>query len=198
MPEIEGIYRTHLDFVYRICFRYCKDHAEAEDLTQEIFLKIDRKLASFRGESELSTWIYRLSTNSCLDHLRKLRRQDKLKEEFLDGLVIRNLSESGDRELARIDLERILGAFRPIVRQMLFLTLAEGLSYRQAGEVLNVSKDAVSKTVARFIQKFSRRPRAASDLSEKKSYLSMKPASASSKGDMAPLPAPEKEGDIHD
>jgi predicted transcriptional regulator len=55
--------------------------------------------------------------------------------------------------LARIELERILGRFRPIVRQILFLTLAEGLSHAEAAEVLGLSPAAVSKTVSRFRQK---------------------------------------------
>jgi RNA polymerase sigma-70 factor (ECF subfamily) len=154
MHTLEDIYRKYLDRVFRICLRYCKDRESAEDLTQEAFLRIDRKLASFRGESELGTWIYRLATNCCLDHLRKQKSQDRLYADYLDSLVVRNLNSGGDRVLARVDLDRILSAFRPGVREILFLTLAEGLSYREAGEVLNLSKDAVAKTVFRFLQKF--------------------------------------------
>lgn len=154
MHTLEDIYRKYLDRVFRICSRYCRDRESAEDLTQEAFLCIDRKLASFRGDSELGTWIYRLTTNCCLDHLRRQKSLDRLYADYLDSLVVRNLNSGGDRVLAKVDLERILSAFRPGVREILFLTLAEGLSYREAAEVLNLSKDAVAKTVLRFLKKF--------------------------------------------
>lgn len=140
--------------IFRICSRYCKDREEAEDLTQDAFVKIDKYLPSFRGDSELSTWIYRLTTNCCLDHLRKSKSRNALYVEYLDSVVVRNLNSGGDRVLAKVDLDRILRQFRPEVRQILFLTLAEGLSYREAGEVLSLSKDAVAKTVVRFIKKY--------------------------------------------
>jgi RNA polymerase sigma-70 factor (ECF subfamily) len=153
MPTLEEIYRTHLDLVFRVCLRYCKERSEAEDLTQDVFIRIDRTLGSFRGEAQLSTWIYRLAINCCLDHLRKKRRQQKLQVENIDELVLDNV-HPGDHVLAKIDLDRILKQFRPEVRRILFLTLAEGMSYRQAGEILGIPKDTVAKTVSRFLAKF--------------------------------------------
>lgn len=154
IPTLESIYHRHLDMIFRICSRYCKNREEAEDLTQDTFIKIEKYLPSFRGDSELSTWIYRLTTNCCLDHLRKRKSRHALYAEYLDSLVVRNLNSCGDRVLAKVDLDRILEQFRPGVRQILFLTLAEGLSYREAGEVLSLSKDAVAKTVVRFLKKY--------------------------------------------
>jgi RNA polymerase sigma factor (sigma-70 family) len=154
IPTLESIYCRHLNMIFRICSRYCKDKEEAEDLAQDTFIKIDKHLPSFRGNSELSTWIYRLTTNCCLDHLRKRKSRNALYAEYLDSLVVRNLNSGGDRVLAKVDLDRILRQFRPEVRQILFLTLAEGLSYREAGEVMSVSKDAVAKTVVRFLKKY--------------------------------------------
>ena len=140
--------------VFRICSRYCQDKQEAEDLTQETFLRLERSLPSFRGDSVLGTWIYRISTNACLDHLRRRKVRTRLHADYLDSMVVGNLNSGGDKVLAKIDLDRILGHFRPIVRQTLFLTLAEGLSYREAAEVLDLSPAAVAKTVTRFMEKF--------------------------------------------
>lgn len=154
MPTLEQLYRSHLDMIFRICSRYAKDREEAEDLTQETFLRIDKHLRSFRGDSQLGTWIYRIATNCCLDHLRKRKSQTRLYADYLDSLIRHNLSPQGDRVLAKVDLDRILAHLRPSVRQILFLTLAEGLSYREAGEVAGVSRDAVAKIVGRFLKKF--------------------------------------------
>ena len=153
-PTLEAIYHRHLNIIFRICSRYCRDREEAEDLTQDVFVRIDKNLGSYRGDSELGTWIYRLATNCCLDHLRKRKSRNQLYADYLDSLVVRNLNSGGDRVLAKIDLDRILAHYRPGVRQILFLTLAEGLSYREAGEVLSLSKEAVAKTVVRFLKKF--------------------------------------------
>lgn len=153
MPSLEDLYRSHLDMVFRICSRYTKDREEAEDLTQETFVLINRNLQRFRGDSKPGTWIYRIATNCCLDHLRKRKSQFRLNAEYLDSMVLRNLSPEGDRVLAKIDLDRILGHLRPGVRQILFLSLAEGLSYREVGEVTGVSREAVAKTVVRFLKK---------------------------------------------
>jgi RNA polymerase sigma-70 factor (ECF subfamily) len=153
-PTLEAIYHRHLNMIFRICSRYCKDREEAEDLTQDVFIRIDKNLGNFRGDSELGTWIYRLATNCCLDHLRKRKSRNQLYVDYLDSLVVRNLASGGDRVLAKVDLDRILGQFRPGVRQILFLTLAEGLSYREAAEVMSLSKEAVAKTVVRFLKKF--------------------------------------------
>jgi RNA polymerase sigma factor (sigma-70 family) len=154
MPTLEEIYHGYLDMVFRVCSRYCRNREEAEDLTQDVFLHIDKNLSSFRGESQLGTWIYRLATNCCLEHLRKCKRRNQLYGDYLESLVVRNLNSGGDRVLAKIDLDRILSRFRPAVRNVLFLTLAEGLSYREAAEVSGQSRDAVAKTVSRFLEKF--------------------------------------------
>lgn len=156
MPSLEDLYRSYLDMVFRICSRYTKDRDEAEDLTQETFILIDRNLRRFRGDSKPGTWIYRIATNCCLDHLRKRKSQSRLNADYLDSLVLRNLSPEGDRVLAKIDLDRILAHLRPGMRQILFLSLAEGLSYRDVSEVTGVSREAVAKIVVRFLKKQQR------------------------------------------
>ncbi len=67
----ERIYRLHNRRVYALCLRMVGNTAEAEDLTQEAFLQLFRKIATFRGESAFSTWLHRLSVNVVLMRLRK-------------------------------------------------------------------------------------------------------------------------------
>lgn len=153
MESLERIYLDYRDFVYRICARYARDAEDAEDMTQETFIKISGRLGEFRGDSELGTWIYRVAVNRCLDHLRRRRSEVRHLQAYLDGMVVRNLAPEGDQVLARMTLDRILGKLRPLLRQTLFLTLAEGLSYTEAAEVLKISPAAVSKSVSRFLKK---------------------------------------------
>lgn len=147
--RLEELYRAYSPMVFRVCSRYLKDREEAEDMAQEVFLKVDKGLASFQGGSAVGTWIYRVAVNVCLDHLRLHRRRADLLAGELDQGVVDNLS-AGDRELARIDLDRILSQADPDLREFLSLTCLEGLSYAEAAEVTGHGVLAVTKAVSRF------------------------------------------------
>src|ERR1700681_1881964 len=67
----EQLYRRHCNRVYHLCLRMVKNEAEAEDLTQEIFLQVLRKIHSFQGKSAFSTWLHRVSVNTVLMSMRK-------------------------------------------------------------------------------------------------------------------------------
>ena len=67
----EELYRQHARRLFSLVFRMTGSAEDAEDLLQEVFLQAHRKLAGFRGESTLGTWLYRLTMNHCLDHLRQ-------------------------------------------------------------------------------------------------------------------------------
>ena len=78
----EQIYRLHSKRVYAQCYRMLADSAEAEDMTQEVFLKLFRKIKTFRGDSLLSTWLYRLTFNAVLMHIRRKKASMALLERF--------------------------------------------------------------------------------------------------------------------
>ena len=71
-----ALFEAHKRRVYSLCLRMTRSTADAEDLTQEAFLQIFRKIGAFRGESTFSTWLYRLAVNGVLIHLRKKRFQE--------------------------------------------------------------------------------------------------------------------------
>ncbi|HKP98335.1 MAG TPA: sigma-70 family RNA polymerase sigma factor, partial [Fibrobacteria bacterium] len=77
-PDLETVFRKYGDFVYRACFRYFRNPSDAEDLAQEIFLKLHKQLREFRGDSALSTWIYRIASNCCIDALRARKTHSSL------------------------------------------------------------------------------------------------------------------------
>jgi RNA polymerase sigma-70 factor (ECF subfamily) len=66
----EYLYKSHSKRVYGICMRMLKNATDAEDLTQHVFLRLFRKIGSFRGEAKLSTWLHRVTVNAVLMHLR--------------------------------------------------------------------------------------------------------------------------------
>ena len=70
----QELYQTHHRRVYSTCLRMTRDISEAEDLTQEVFIKLIGKVGSFRGESQFTTWLYRFTINQVLMHFRRVTR----------------------------------------------------------------------------------------------------------------------------
>ncbi|MEO6096433.1 MAG: RNA polymerase sigma factor [Fibrobacteria bacterium] len=162
--DLEAIFRKYGDFVYRTCCRYFRDPADAEDVAQEVFLKLHRRLGEFRGDSALTTWIYRIAANTCIDALRSRKSHVRFEEtgmDAMDTMVAANLASChGDASLARIDLGRILAETDDRTREILFLTLAEGCSHEDVGEVVGLSKSAITKIINRFQKRIQTRKRA--------------------------------------
>ena len=80
----EELYRQHARRLFSLVLRMVGSAEDAEDLLQEVFLQAHRKLAGFRGESTLGTWLYRLTMNHCLDHLRGRQAKMSRATESLD------------------------------------------------------------------------------------------------------------------
>jgi len=70
-PDIAEVFREYRHPIYNYLLRMTQNQAEAEDLTQETFIRAHRSLSTFRGEASLSTWLYRIATNVSLDHFRR-------------------------------------------------------------------------------------------------------------------------------
>ena len=88
LAAFEEVYRAHAGRLYSLTCRMLGNAADAEDLLQDIFLAAHRKLDSFRGESALGTWLYRLATNLCLDHLRSRTGRTNQLTDALDLSLI--------------------------------------------------------------------------------------------------------------
>src|SRR5262249_568657 len=109
LGAFEELYRAHAGRLYSLAFRMLGNAADAEDLLQEIFLSAHRKLESFRGDSALGTWLYRLATNQILDHVRsRAARTGQLTDGLDDASVLADASghRLADRPVDRIDPER--------------------------------------------------------------------------------------------
>src|SRR5512145_3515152 len=98
LGAFEELYRLHAGRLYSVALRLVGNAADAEDLLQEIFLAAHRKLDTFRGESALGTWLYRLAMNLCLDHPRSRATRSGQLTDALDDEY--GLDDSGSRHLA--------------------------------------------------------------------------------------------------
>jgi len=89
-----SLFHSHKARIYSVCLRMTNNTAEAEDLTQDAFLQVFRKLATFRGDSALSTWLYRIGVNVCLNRVSAKAPLEKMTEAIDDRQYVDTRSES--------------------------------------------------------------------------------------------------------
>jgi RNA polymerase sigma-70 factor (ECF subfamily) len=142
----EELYRGQAPRLFGLACRMV-GRADAADLLQEIFLTAHRKLGLYKGESSLGTWLFRLATNLCLDHLRSRGARFAHMTEELDDAPEASPAQSGAvlGMVDRIDLERALASLPPGCRSVFVLHDVEGLEHREIGELLGIS-DGTSKS----------------------------------------------------
>jgi RNA polymerase sigma-70 factor (ECF subfamily) len=143
LGAFEELYRAHAGKLFSVACRMLGNASDAEDLLQEIFLSAHRKLESFRGESALGTWLYRLATNQCLDYLRsRAARTNQVTDGFDDEP---GSYEPGSRGLAeqavtKMDLERALAQLPEGCRAAFLLHDVQGLEHREVAEALGIAE----------------------------------------------------------
>ena len=143
LGAFETLYRQHSGRLFSLAVRMLGNPADAEDLLQEIFLSAHRKLESFRGESALGTWLYRLAMNQILDHVRsRAARTGQLTDGLDDATLLADASghRLADRAITRIDLERALAELPEGCRAAFLLHDVEGLEHREVSEVLGIAE----------------------------------------------------------
>jgi RNA polymerase sigma-70 factor, ECF subfamily len=160
----EALFEAHKRRVYFICLRIIHDTAEAEDLTQEVFIKVFRKISTFRGEAAFSTWLQRLALNEVLSHIRKKRAQRVFLEEPSPSREGSVEPEQGGNDLRlagcvdRIALRRAIAELPPGYRTAFVLHDVKGYRHSEIARLMNWSignsKSLVFKARRRLRQWF--------------------------------------------
>lgn len=142
----DRLYERHVDRVHATCLRLTADRREAEELTQDVFVRVWRNLESFRGESRFSTWLYRVAVNVVLDARRKRgRMHDRTTELKGVGLPI-----PGDPEPEnRVALERAIARLPERARTAIVLYAIEGYRYEEVAELMDVAVGTVKSHIHR-------------------------------------------------
>ena len=142
MSALGELYRRYNRRVYSLCRRMAANTAEAEDLTQEVFIKLFYEAGTFRGESAFTTWLHRLTVNVVLMYLRKHKRrferptQDKeLSEQAVPGTERPGQLPAFDR----LELDRALAALPPGYRAVFVLFDVEGYTHDEIALLLGCS-----------------------------------------------------------
>lgn len=139
VEAFETIYRRHYKRVYNLCLRMLKDAVEAEDLTQDVFIQLYRKLDSFRGEAAFSTWLYRLTVNQVLMHFRRRQFQNEKTTEDGHVPVIKSENERKGQIIEKIVLEKAISELPKGYRTVFILHDVEGFQHEEIAKLLGLS-----------------------------------------------------------
>jgi RNA polymerase sigma-70 factor (ECF subfamily) len=140
-----SLFEAHKRWVYSLCLRMTRSRADAEDLTQEAFLQVFRKIPTFRGESTFSTWLHRLVVNGILMHLRKKRLPQVSLDEVdtsLEEPITRQYRDDDQRLMGTVDrihLSEAIAHLPPGYRTSLVLFDLEGYEHREIARMMNCS-----------------------------------------------------------
>ncbi|HEX8423994.1 MAG TPA: RNA polymerase sigma factor [Pyrinomonadaceae bacterium] len=142
LGAFEQLYERHNRRVYSLCLRMTQNVAEAEDLAQEAFIQLFRKIGSFRGESAFTTWLHRLTVNQVLMHFRK--RGVRLEQTTDDGetpvqIVAGTQNPNSMPVVDRIALDRAIGQLPPGYRTVFVLHDVEGHEHEEIARMLGCS-----------------------------------------------------------
>ena len=138
----EKLYEQHSRRVYSLCLRMVASAALAEDLTQEVFLQVFRKIGSFRGDSAFTTWLHRLTVNQVLMHFRKRGvKLERTSEEgdFTDVVETPLQSTRRISMINRLALEKAIEQLPPGYRTVFTLHDIEGYEHEEISDMLDIS-----------------------------------------------------------
>jgi RNA polymerase sigma-70 factor, ECF subfamily len=154
------LFEAYKDRVFSIAvYTFAGDETAASDVTQQTFLKLMSAIVQFRGDSEFTTWLYRLVVNACIDEQRRRRR-------FLpwgESVPMNKAAEKRPQEkhFARVEIrdavKEAIGELKPKFRLPILLKYIEGMSYEEIAEVMSCSKGTVASRLNRGHKELARR-----------------------------------------
>ena len=156
MESFEEIVEKHTDFVYNVAYRMLGNAADAEEATQDAFLSAFRAFERFRGESQVSTWLYRIAVNACLMKLRKDRKSRQLTETGYENTDLVDWSmgfDSPERSALnselRDKLEEGMSRLPPDLRTAVVLRDVQGLSNQEAAAAIGITVSSLKARLHR-------------------------------------------------
>jgi RNA polymerase sigma factor (sigma-70 family) len=157
--ELRKIYEDYGSMVYNLCLNYVQNTQDAEEITQDVFVKIHFKYSTYSGKSSLKTWIYKITVNLCLDFIKSRNRQKRFAFllSIFDGKGnLKYEPEDFHHPGAQLELKEQTAAIFAIIHQLparqktaLLLTKLEGLPQSEAAEVMGLSVKALESLLQR-------------------------------------------------
>ena len=145
----ENLVKRYYRAVYGLAFKYCRIKEDAEDITQEVFIILARKLNSFRHRSSFKTWLFRITINAATDFLRKRNRSRSYEKPITNEESTGNPVPSPEEVLEYRFIYEEIDKLPDKQKTALILVLSEGLSHKEASKVLNCSETTISWRIHR-------------------------------------------------
>jgi RNA polymerase sigma-70 factor (ECF subfamily) len=142
MIAFEEVYNRHHRRVYAICLRMLKNSNEAEDLTQDVFIQLHRKIGSFRGDSAFTTWLHRLTVNQVLMHFRKrtVKFEKTTEEGDTPEQIVRGSERPGKMPVVdKIALDNAIKELPKGYKNVFILHDIEGFEHEEVARILGCS-----------------------------------------------------------
>ncbi len=155
----EELYDRYAPMVYNKCYGFAKNMDEAKDLTQDVFLRVFIKLASFKGNSKFSTWLFAFTYNHCVNYVtrntaKKLEKQSVSSENIDIQNIGDDLESTSDFQDMRVEkLHKIMTFMSPKDKMILLLKYQDGLSVKELSKALDISESAVKMRLKRAKEK---------------------------------------------
>jgi RNA polymerase sigma-70 factor, ECF subfamily len=156
----EELIREHQRMIYSLCYRMTGSLADAEDLAQETFIQAYRHQVTFRGEARVSSWLYRIAVNQCLNWRKRVTRREQLHRAWSQEARVASEEHPGRAQ----QIQDALMMLNPEQRAAIVLTTYDGLNHAEAAKVLGCAEATVSwrlfaarRTLKRLLKKLDRR-----------------------------------------
>lgn len=153
------LWQDHSANVLNLAFRMMKDRDQAEDILMDVFVQVPKAIQSFREDSALNTWLYKLTVNACLMKLRATKRHGELEEEHIDIIIEDALGKTGDTDRDKVQneaehfdpelLEMGLSQLPAETRSMLWLKDSEDLDIKDLSEIYKTPEGTIKARLSR-------------------------------------------------
>lgn len=153
--QFEQIVHANKSTIYSVCYMFARDAAEADDLFQETLLNLWRGLPAFRQQSNLRTWVYRVSLNTCISHDRRRARRG---EHVPLDININLFSDDGGDDAATAQARMLRSRIQrlDLFDRSIVLLWLEDLSYEEIGAIVGISAKRVSVRLVRIREKLKK------------------------------------------
>lgn len=151
----EALIGPYMDSTYRLCLRMMGNEQDAADVAQEAIVRAWRSLSTYKGHSRFSTWLYRVTSNVCLDELRKRKRYAAESIQEMEEVGYEQVDTGDTPEIAveraelRRELEVAIGQLSAEQRTALVLRDVQGLTYDKIAEILDLNLNTVKSRISR-------------------------------------------------
>ncbi len=151
--EFTSVYQQYAPQLLRLCEGYASNNAEAQDLLQETFIKVWQNLDKFRGDSKISTWLYRVTVNTCLGHIKKKKNKET---ETIDGNI--NIAEENEGAKKEDEIKMLQKAIHalPEGERLIITMVLEELPYDEIAEILQITEGNLRVKIHRIKQQLTK------------------------------------------